>query len=316
MPSMWSCLCMKRKRICLTRRSKTRKRRSFMDSDSASDVSSNAYRQLTPSGEFDVKFTGANATAFSFDSDGHCDGNTMTKLLKNSGPKRRRRVQDIFSQTPAEHGFRDSYESSEGSSRFSSEYCPRKRDILTALHGHGNTFLSPGQESESMYGYIPKTMQNVYASTALEGCHVEDYFSNCRPNAALGRFASADMYNNRERAWNENRTDRVSIVHTKDTFGDSGGHITGLRADVNGGSSTGLYDEISYDPSNRLCDDVIGDPSNGLGDDVIDTERRFSLLETSTIYSSEPLIVGSCPDTSLFSSQTLFVSGIDDDMLY
>ena len=238
----------------------------------------------------------------------------MTKLLKNTGPKKRRRVQDIFNQPPAQ--YRNPYD-------FSTECYPRKRDILSRFPEKQNAFLSAVQETESMYGYVPKAMQDVYASTALQGYHVEDYFSNCRPSDALRKFASADMCQNMEREWNENGRNVLSIVHTLDTFGDnSGGHLTIYCDDVINDRTDKLRDDIIADPSDGLIGDVftrcpgdvLSDPDKKLCD-VVDSEceRR---LQTSKRYSSKPLIVGSCSDTSVFSSQTSFECGTDDDMLY
>ena len=45
--------------------------------------------------------------------------------------------------------------------------------------------------SESMYGYIPKIVQRVQASNALEGSKIDDFFMNCLNDRELNSFASA-----------------------------------------------------------------------------------------------------------------------------
>lgn len=44
---------------------------------------------------------------------------------------------------------------------------------------------------ESMYGYIPKIVQSVQASNALEGSKIDDFFMNCLKDTELNSFASA-----------------------------------------------------------------------------------------------------------------------------
>ena len=44
---------------------------------------------------------------------------------------------------------------------------------------------------ESMYGYIPKIVQTVQASNALEGSKIDDFFMNCLKDNELNSFASA-----------------------------------------------------------------------------------------------------------------------------
>ena len=45
--------------------------------------------------------------------------------------------------------------------------------------------------SESMYGYVPKIVQSVQASNALEGSRIDDFFMNCHNDRELHSFASA-----------------------------------------------------------------------------------------------------------------------------
>ena len=47
------------------------------------------------------------------------------------------------------------------------------------------------KSSESMYGYVPKIVQSVQASNALEGSRIDDFFMNCHNDRELHSFASA-----------------------------------------------------------------------------------------------------------------------------
>ena len=47
------------------------------------------------------------------------------------------------------------------------------------------------RSSESMYGYVPKIVQSVQASNALEGSRIDDFFMNCHNDRELHSFASA-----------------------------------------------------------------------------------------------------------------------------
>lgn len=109
-------------------------------------------------------------------------------------PNKRRRVQDIFNTTVSEYP--DSTSSQVSQKRnsttyrthadFGSEYTPKMyyRDVIPS-----------GHVTDSMYGYIPKTVQTCSASKALEGDRVDDFFSNLREENSLHQFGKVPSRN-------------------------------------------------------------------------------------------------------------------------
>ncbi|XP_061197655.1 uncharacterized protein LOC133205794 [Saccostrea echinata] len=119
------------------------------------------------------------------------------RLEDSTVPNKRRRVQEIFNLPNTERS--DSITSRNNGSKYSrnirakgdfgSEYTPRMY-----YHNHN----SIGNKSESMYGYVPKTMQTCTASKALEGNRVDDFFSNLHRENALNLFGKMSSSNCRQ----------------------------------------------------------------------------------------------------------------------
>ena len=112
-------------------------------------------------------------------------------LIEGQRPKKRRRVQDIFvskRDEDTESVISDSqrrYYKSNTRGQFSSDMFKPKRDF-----GRGFTpsYLNRNSQVESMYGYVPKAVQDVYASNALEGAQIDDFFNRMHRESSLSKF--------------------------------------------------------------------------------------------------------------------------------
>lgn len=131
--------------------------------------------------------------------------NSAERLVDGQRPKKRRRVQDIFKTQQEFDRSTEHFNCSEvynNTPRY--RECPTdnacslehySREPRRFGHAHGlTTQNTPGSDErrDSMYGYVPKTMKNVYASTVLEGEKIDDFFGNCRTDSWMNMFASAD----------------------------------------------------------------------------------------------------------------------------
>lgn len=109
-------------------------------------------------------------------------------------PNKRRRVQDIFNTDPHSPALRD------GEQTFLDPYEHKHSDNFThmkvpSLFIDNNRPKRPHSDTnnvESMYGYVPKTMQNLYTSTALEGQKIEDYFTSLHNDIYFSKFANSE----------------------------------------------------------------------------------------------------------------------------
>ncbi|XP_062602538.1 uncharacterized protein LOC134264262 [Saccostrea cucullata] len=117
------------------------------------------------------------------------------KLEDNIVPNKRRRVQEIFNlqnserseSIPSSHYTGSRYSRNiRAKGDFGSEYTPR-------MYYHEHSAI--GNKSESMYGYVPKTVQTCSASKALEGNRVDDFFSNLHRDNALHLFGKMSASN-------------------------------------------------------------------------------------------------------------------------
>ncbi|ESO99001.1 hypothetical protein LOTGIDRAFT_238945 [Lottia gigantea] len=102
------------------------------------------------------------------------EDDTWTRLESQPGVKKRRGLDEIFE-------------------RPKSEMLKSSADPLDFKNVGYPTMFS-GQ-LESMYGYTPRAVQDVYASSALEGGSIEDYFTDARNESVLKKFASAESCN-------------------------------------------------------------------------------------------------------------------------
>ena len=67
--------------------------------------------------------------------------------------------------------------------------------------------MSYAKEGESMYGYVPKLVRNVHASTALEGNQIDDFFLQRMRDRELEKFAT--LHGNNEVLDRENETSKT-----------------------------------------------------------------------------------------------------------
>lgn len=122
------------------------------------------------------------------------DTHNSNNHQQNVVPNKRRRVQDIFSSES-----QDSVQTQLNEELLSSDLQTR-HDNLTHMnvpslfYKKDNNCSRPHCDNvESMYGYVPRAMQHVYTSTALEGQKMEDYFSNLHNDIYFSKFANSDL---------------------------------------------------------------------------------------------------------------------------
>lgn len=131
--------------------------------------------------------------------------NSVQRLQDGSRSNKRRRVQDIFSQETDNHveslHGRNSYfcDNENANNIVFSSYSPFSNKQKKGHYEFGSGY-TPGiyklqnghrhQPVESMYAYTPKIVQNVYASTALEGNKIDDFFGQLHEERSMSRFAS------------------------------------------------------------------------------------------------------------------------------
>lgn len=97
---------------------------------------------------------------------------------QNSVPNKRRRIQDIFNMD-------DNSAPEVHSGNFSNSKVPN-------LFYRDKPKRANCRNVDSMYGYVPKAMQHLYTSTALEGQKIEDYFSNLHNDIYFSKFANSE----------------------------------------------------------------------------------------------------------------------------
>ena len=175
MPSLWNWLCLPRNR-CVAGTTQNQKRRR-RNKDNV--VTLQKRKLLEDTSHFqEVPSVAVRRTT------------QISERTNNGVPNKRRRVQDIFNtessdtvpsnkETPTS----DVYIHSENFTHMKvpNVFC-RKEKNVKSNNGH----------VESMYGYVPKTMQNLYTSTALEGQKMEDYFSNLHNEIYFSKFANSE----------------------------------------------------------------------------------------------------------------------------
>lgn len=177
MPSLWNWLCLPRNRFVAGKTQNQKRRRRNKDNvvtlQKRKLLQDTSHFQEVPS--VDVRRT-----------------TQISERTNDVVPNKRRRVQDIFNT-----------ESSE------CDTVPSNKETPTSdVHAHNDNFTnmkvpnifyrkeknvkSNNGHVESMYGYVPKTMQNLYTSTALEGQKMEDYFSNLHNEIYFSKFANSE----------------------------------------------------------------------------------------------------------------------------
>ncbi|XP_071173161.1 uncharacterized protein [Mytilus edulis] len=116
------------------------------------------------------------------------------KPPQNDVPNKRRRIQDIFNTDPHSPALRDSEQSSFDpyEHKHSDNFTHMKVPSLFIDNNRPKRPHSDVNNVESMYGYVPKTMQNLYTSTALEGQKIEDYFSSLHNDIYFSKFANSE----------------------------------------------------------------------------------------------------------------------------
>lgn len=104
------------------------------------------------------------------------DNNRLS--VQDNVPNKRRRIQDIFNMD-------DNTISEEHYGNFTN---PK----IHSLFYRDKPNRSNCGNVDSMYGYVPKAMQHLYTSTALEGQKIEDYFSNLHNDIYFSKFANSE----------------------------------------------------------------------------------------------------------------------------
>lgn len=95
-----------------------------------------------------------------------------------------------------------------------------KNNAVNSSRAHRPNPLFSGirtPSEESMYGYMPKAIQDVRASSALEGRRIDDYFSECRRDTFMSRFARIERNKQKERE-NHHQFDPPPIYEEEETF--------------------------------------------------------------------------------------------------
>ncbi|KAK6185377.1 hypothetical protein SNE40_007627 [Patella caerulea] len=178
MPSFWKCFCMPNRRTRM--RSERRKWQNLnIGSAPSLSIQSSKHRLLD------------NSDPSCYDSDVIIPPvvDSWSRMQNQPGVKKRKKLDEIF-ECPKP----DPFQTSGDSYHLKSIGFP----CMVAPH------------LESMYGYTPRAVQDIYASSALEGGAVEDYFTECRNDKVLDKFATAERCNT-----NLETNTVTNIVHSK-----------------------------------------------------------------------------------------------------
>jgi len=202
MPSFWKLLCFPKKRYQTQENSKVKrprnKDRRYLEDDSES-VILNRRKYLN----------GYNSTNEQISSQMHSNievhpqvQDSCQRLIDDEiRPNKRRRVQDIFNPVP--NGTEGSYTSLNlrnqninqqryGYNVMNSSHMNQQR--VHTDFGSGYTpnmhIQNMNYQTDTMYGYVPKAVQNVYASKALEGVQIDDFFNRLHRESSMTHFAT------------------------------------------------------------------------------------------------------------------------------
>ncbi|XP_069112396.1 uncharacterized protein [Argopecten irradians] len=125
-------------------------------------------------------------------------------LIDDDKTKKRRRVQDIFNTDNKKDGSLSAEKKFSGynGSRTSGAFDYPNRQHVRRVPSHrefGSGYTPQGcrqnanNHVESMYRYVPKVVQNVYASKALEGKQIDDFFNRLHRESSMTHFATKPL---------------------------------------------------------------------------------------------------------------------------
>lgn len=101
-----------------------------------------------------------------------------------------------FRKQPSEYsGNNESLKHSSSPGMFSLKTNTYERSTLQSTKSKANSKYANDTSSESMYGYVPKIVQNVHASNALEGNTIDDFFLQRVNDRHLENFGSLNRGN-------------------------------------------------------------------------------------------------------------------------
>ncbi|XP_033754972.1 uncharacterized protein LOC117337931 isoform X2 [Pecten maximus] len=123
-------------------------------------------------------------------------------LIDDNKTKKRRRVQDIFnpdfkkdeslSTSVIGHNGGRTYGAFDYSRHQHVRRAPSHREFGSGYTPHGCR-QNANNQVESMYRYVPKAVQNVYASKALEGKQMDDFFNRLHRESSMTHFAAKPL---------------------------------------------------------------------------------------------------------------------------
>ena len=193
MPSLWTWLCFPNRRNGgkVSRRDSKTRRTEANDHSSSRKRKSRCqadHIRVTKQHGHDDAFVGVVDNKF--------DGKGSAQPLVSHTSTKRRRVQEVFNLPEDIHAHvpnddrldiselnRNNYQlQNRRNNNFGSEYTPK---IYQSHSEHSH--------AESMYGYVPKAVQSVYASRALEGRRIDDYFDDTRGQNSWAQYGNTEQ---------------------------------------------------------------------------------------------------------------------------